>query len=134
MACKLPRRFLRHLHVSNPPAVAASLGHAADGNDVGCIAHRQFAASRQVADGDVGGGHLHIELAQHLVQSPVIIHVALHLLEIAAGDAASIGQKIGNHKNATLVQYIIGLGSGGAIGSFGNEFDTRTYALDRLPP
>ena len=34
------------------------------------------------------------------------VHVALDLLEVAAGHAAGVGQEVGNHEDAALRQHL----------------------------
>ena len=64
-----------------------------------------------------GRGHLDVELAQHLVLLPEVVHVALHLLEVAAGDAAGVGQEVGDHEDAALLEHRVGLGRRRAVGA-----------------
>src|ERR1039458_8861293 len=93
----------------HPAAVVAGFGHSADGNRVGRIAHGQLLTMRQFRNREVSRGHLEVELSQHLVLLPEVVHVALDLLEIAAGHATRIGQEVRNQQDAAFLDLNIGL-------------------------
>ena len=76
--------------------------------------------------------HLDIELSQDLVLFPEVVHVALNLLEVTAGDAAGVGQKVGYHENAALLNNLIGIGSGRAVGALGDNLHVLADLVDIL--
>src|SRR5512141_173177 len=117
---------------SDPAAVPAGVGDAADGNDVSGVAHVELARPGQLADGLVGGRHLVVELDQDLVFGPEEVHVALDLLEVAAGDAAGVGQEVGDYEDAPALDDRVGLGRRRAVGALGDDPDLLADLLDGL--
>src|SRR4030065_964255 len=103
----------------NPAAVLAGVGDAADGNDVGGVAHVELARPGQLAHGLEGGRHLLIEPSQDLFLGPEVVHVALDLLEVAAGDPAGVGQERGEDEDAAALEDRVGLRRRRAVGAFG---------------
>src|SRR5664279_4724968 len=95
-----------------PAALVASLGNSPNRDSVRCVTHVQLLAPRQDRNREVGRGHLEVKLAQHFVLLPEVIHVALHLLKVAAGYSAGIGEEVGNQQNAALLYLRVGFGSG----------------------
>src|SRR3990172_10596655 len=86
--CGMSGTILTFTCPSHPAAIATGLGHSADPDHVGGVAHEQLPLPRQLAHGDVGRRHLEIQLPQHFVLLPEVVRVGLHLLEVAAGDPA----------------------------------------------
>ena len=54
----------------------------------------------------------------HLPFRPKIAHAVLYPLEVGNGNAAGIGQNVGNDEDTFVVQDLIGLRCGRAISSF----------------
>src|SRR6516165_9743050 len=92
----------------NPAALVTGLGHAANGDSIRRIPHVEFLAAGQFRHGDISCSHLDVELAENLVALPEIVHVALYLLEVAAGDSAGIGEEIRNQQNPAFANASIG--------------------------
>src|SRR5512133_3325526 len=90
-----------------PASVVTRLRHSANRNGVSRITHVELLGPRQLRYGEVGGCHLKVQLAQDLVLLPEVVHVALHLFEVAAGDAAGVRQEIGDDENAARPDFSV---------------------------
>ena len=69
-----------------------------------------------------GRCHDIVEFTQYFLFGPEVVHVALNLFKIAAGNSAGVGQKIGNHENVSFFQNLVRFGSSRAVGAFDNYF------------
>src|SRR6516162_3348016 len=92
----------------HPTALLTRFRNAADGNSVCGVAHVEILAASQLGNRIVRRRHLHVELAEHFILLPEVIHVALHLLEVAAGNSAGVGQKVGEQQNVMLANLDVG--------------------------
>ena len=109
---------------SKPTTLAALRRDTIDSNDQRSDAHWERLRTCQIGDGDERRGQLPIELAEHLRSRPVIVHVALHLLEVTAGDTAGVGDDVGNHEDPALDRLFLGFRCGGTVGALGDDPDT----------
>ncbi len=71
----------------------------------------------------VGEGldHYPLQTVVDVVLIPEKFLQVLNPLEVGDGDTASIGEDVGDHQDAPLMKNGIGVGSGGAVGSFGHD-------------
>ena len=70
----------------------------------------------------------HHDLFQALIDragGPKVALTVLHPFEIAHGDAARIGEDVGDYKDATFKQYVIGRDCGGGVGTFTEDFGRK---------
>src|ERR1019366_5321319 len=88
---------------SHPAASVARLGYAPNGDGVGSIPHVQLLTASQIGDREVCRCHLQVEFSENLVLFPEVVHVALHLLEIAAGHAPGVRQEVGDEQDAAFL-------------------------------
>ena len=88
-----------------------------------------FAALGQIAEVDVNRGQVHIELSQHFIALPVIIHVTLHLFKITADGSTGIGQDIRNDPHTAFRQLRLNRWVGRAIGTLHQQLHLRVDAL-----
>src|SRR4030042_2292306 len=114
---------------SNPPAVLAGLGYSRHGDGKSCVSHRQVLFLGELEDIVEGRGHLDIELPEDLVLLPVIIHIALDLFEVAAGDSPGVGQDVRDDEDAPLADRPVGVDGGRTIGPFSDDPDAP---MDKL--
>ncbi len=68
-------------------------------------------------------GHLGVELVEDFILFPEVVHVALDLFEIGAGDSTGVGKEVRDHENAAFVDDLVCFWSGWAIGAFADDFD-----------
>src|SRR5450756_720437 len=106
---------------SHPAASVARLGHTPDRDGVGGISHVQLFTASQIGDREVCGCHLQVELPENFVFLPEVVHVALYLLEIAAGHATGIRQKVGNEQDAAFLNLSVRFRCRGPVGAFGDD-------------
>jgi putative transcriptional regulator len=77
----------------------------------------------------LGAGHHALEgVGQHvaealvdLVQRPHVVLRALDPLEVGDGDAAGVGQDVGEDEDALVLEDLVGLEVGGAVGALGQD-------------
>src|SRR5579864_3032649 len=74
------------------------------------------------------GGHvlerMHHDALEPLVHGLLVPEVAapvLHPLEVADGDAAGVGEDVGDYEDALLVEDTIGSGAGGPVGALADD-------------
>ena len=79
-----------------------------------------------------GGRHLAVQLDQHLFAGPVVVHVALHLLEVAAGDSARVREQVRDHEHAALVEHAVRFRRGRPVGPLRDDLHARRDPLHRL--
>src|SRR5579864_3003895 len=72
--------------------------------------------------------HDGFELLVHDRLFPEIALPVLHPLEVGSGDAAGVGENVGNYKHAFLAENVIGGGRGRPIGAFGQN--AALHAVD----
>ena len=65
--------------------------------------------------------HLRLEPLVHFLLGPEVAVAVLHPLEVRHGDAAGVGQDVGHHEHAALVQDLVRLGRGRAVGAFDDQ-------------
>ncbi len=64
---------------------------------------------------------MRVEARVDLVLAPEEAGEVLHPLEVADRDAAGVGQHVGHHQHALVVQDSVGLRGGRAVGAFDDE-------------
>src|SRR5437762_13030293 len=101
-----------------PSTRTARLHHTIDANEVGGVAKRQPAVFSHVMHRSKRGRERCVQLFEQLIAAPVLVGCSLHLLEVAARHAASIGQDIGDEKNTTIVERGVGSWRRRPVGPF----------------
>ena len=94
----------------HPTPLPAGLGNPIDRDHVGGVPHIQILGTGQLGHVDERAGHPGVQPSQHFIFLPEIVHVALHLLEVAAGDPPRVGQKVGDHEDLAFPHDLIRLG------------------------
>src|SRR5450631_3502995 len=115
---------------SHPAASVARLGYAPNCDGVGRIPHVQLLTASQIGDCEVCRRHLQVELPEHFVFLPEVVHVALHLFEIAASDATGISQKVGDEQNVAFLNLCVGFRRRWPVGAFGDDSYLLTDTAD----
>ena len=67
-----------------------------------------------------------IELSENLIFLPEVVHVALHLLKIAAGHATGVRQKVGDQQDAALLNLSVGFRCRRTVGAFSDDAHAGT--------
>src|ERR1700677_4115825 len=74
-------------------------------------------------------GHDGVETLVDLGLGPEVAHAVLHPLEVAGGDAAGIGEDVGDDEDALVGEDLVGDGGGGAVGAFAEDFATDSVGV-----
>jgi hypothetical protein len=103
------------------PAGAVRLGHAADADHLGGGPQRHLPVAGQLADLVVRRRHEPLEPVVDLVLGPEVRLQVLHPLEVRHGDAARVGQHVGDHAHAVALEHRVGVGGRRAVGALDDE-------------
>ena len=60
---------------------------------------------------------------------PEVAHAVLHPLEVAGGDAAGVGEDVGNDEDLLVGEDLVGDGRGRAVGAFAEDLAAERSAL-----
>ena len=114
------------------------------GVDAALFGGVRYAVDGQHVGGDavvyvvgLGVGDYVVEaLAHDVVQAlvdfglgPEVAHAVLYPLEVAGGDAAGVGQDVGDDEDSLVSEDLIGDGGGGAVGSFTEDLAADAFGV-----
>ena len=97
--------------------------NAVNCHHISSIAHVKLLFLRQIVDILKSMGHCIFQFLQNLFLWPIVVHVALHLLKVAAGYATCVTQKVGNQHDACILNQLVSVGSGGTVGSLTQDLN-----------
>ena len=99
-------------------ALFGGVSYAVDGEHVGCDAVVDV-VGLGVGDNVVEAfGHDAVETLVDLGLGPEVAHAVLDPLEVTRGDAAGVGEDVGDDEDAFVGEDFVGDGGGGAVGAF----------------
>ena len=102
-------------------ALFGGVGYAVDGQHVGgdtVVDVVRFGVGKDVVE---ARGHNVVEALIDLVLGPEVAHAVLHPLEVAGGDAAGVGEDVGDDEDVLVGEDVVGDGGGGAVGAFAED-------------
>ena len=102
-------------------ALFGGVGYAVDGQHVGCDAVVDVVVSGVGDDVVEAVGHDVVEALVDFGFGPEVAHAVLHPLEVAGGDAAGVGEDVGDDEDALVGEDLVGDGGGGAVGAFAED-------------
>src|SRR5260370_20946434 len=97
-------------------ALLGGVGYAVDGQHVGCDAVVDVVGGGVGYDVAEAFGHDVVETLVDLGLGPEVAHAVLDPLEVAGGDAAGVGENVGDDEDAFVGEDLVGDGGGGAGG------------------
>lgn len=106
-----------------PAAKLDRFGHTVNGYDICGITHVKVLFHGQAVNTVECGCHLLVKLFENLFLGPEIIHIALNLFEVTAGDPSSVAEEIGYQVYSSFLNQLVTVGSGGAVGAFAYNLD-----------
>ena len=96
-------------------------GDAVDRHDVGGRPHVDLVLQRGLQHGVEGLAHLGLEPLVHFLLRPEVAVAVLHPLEVRRRHAAAVGQDVGHHEHAALVEVPVRVGRRRAVGAFDDD-------------
>jgi hypothetical protein len=102
-------------------ALLGGVGYAVDGQHVGGDAVVDGVGDGVVEDVVEAVDHDAVEALVDFVLGPEVAHAVLHPLEVAGGDAAGVGEDVGDDEDAFFGEDVVGDGGGGAVGAFAED-------------
>gem|GEM_PF-3614968 len=97
------------------------MGDAVDGQHVGSDAVVDTVSDGVLQDVVEAVDHDAVEALVDFVLGPEVAHAVLDPLEVAGGDAAGVGEDVGDDEDAFAGEDVVGDGGGGAVGSFAED-------------
>jgi len=110
-------------------ALFGGVGYAVDGQHVGGDAIVDIVG---LGVGDYVAEALGHDIVEALVDfglGPEVAHAILDPLEVAGGDAAGIGQDVGDDEDALVTEDLVGDGGGWAVGAFAEDLATDPFGV-----
>ena len=102
-------------------ALLGGVGHAVDGEHVGGDAVVDVVGDGVLEDVVEAVDHDAVEALVDFFFGPEVAHAVLHPLEVAGGDAAGVGQDVGDDEDAFLGEDGVGFDGGRAVGAFAED-------------
>src|SRR5437879_3079608 len=103
-------------------SLLGGVGYAIDGQHVGCDAVVDTMILGVRDDVVEAFGHDVVEALVDLGLGPEVAHAVLDPLEVAGGDAAGVGEDVGDDEDALVREDLVGDGGGGAVGALAENF------------
>src|ERR1700716_1410279 len=110
-------------------ALLGGVGHAVDGQHVGCYTVVDVMSAGVGDDVVEAFGHDVVETLVDLGLRPEVAHAVLDPFEVAGGDAAGVGEDVGDDEDAFVGEDLIGNRSGGAVGAFAENLAADAFGV-----
>ena len=98
------------------------LGDLGDGDLQGGLSGGDGFGVGVVADLAEALGHALGESVVDLFEGPLLVLGFLGVFEVGDVDAASVAEDVGDDEDVALFEDVVGIGGGGAVGAFGDDF------------
>ena len=133
MSCKAslwPGLTARRMTLGVDTALLGGIGDAVNREHIGGDAVVDVVGLRVGDDVAEALGHDVVESLVYLGLGPEVAHAILYPLEVAGGNAAGVGEDVGDDEDLFVGQDFVGDRRGGAIGAFAE--DLAAYAVGVL--
>src|ERR1700716_3835913 len=110
-------------------ALLGGVGHAVDGQHVGCYTVVDVMSAGVGDDVVEAFGHDVVETLVDLGLGPEVAHAVLDPLEVAGGDAAGVGGDVGDDEGAFVGEDLVGHGGGGAVGALAEDLAANAFGV-----
>src|SRR5882757_10577886 len=110
-------------------ALFGGVGYAVDGQHIGCDAVVDVVGAGVGDDVVEAFGHDVVEALVDLGLGPEVAHAVLNPLEITGGDAAGVGEDVGDDEDAFVGEDLVGDGGGGAVGAFAEDLAADAFGV-----
>ena len=111
------------------PANRSRFSHAAHRQNVSGVAHVRAIFAAGLVDALKCAAHNVFHARIHFVDRPEIALQILRPLEIADGDAAGIGENVGQHENAATRQHFVRVRSGRPVRCFSDNLRFNLFGV-----
>src|SRR5438552_6132943 len=110
-------------------ALFGGVGYAVDGQHVGCDAVIDVVGAGVGDDVVEAFGHDVVEALVDFGLGPEVAHAVLDPLEVAGGDAAGVGEDVGDDEDALVREDLVGDGGCGAVGAFAEDLAADAFGV-----
>src|SRR5260370_23386611 len=110
-------------------ALLGGVSYAVDGEHVGCDAVVDVVGAGVGDDVVEAFGHDVVETLINLSLGPEVAHAVLDPLEVAGGDAAGVGENVGDDEDALVGENLVGDGGGGTVGAFAENLAADAFGV-----